>query len=534
MPPAQHRRRPRHPVRLAAAAVAASALVLAGCSTVTPTASPGGDVSWPGTSASGSPSPTGSTDPSGGPTDPELEPYYSQRLAWQSCGGSFQCADLTVPLSYDDPSGETIQIAVLRSPATGSDPIGSLVLNPGGPGGSGIDYARAARFVVSEPVLQAYDVVGFDPRGVGESAPIQCLTGPETDRLFAADGTPDDAAEVKQTAAVSELLGQRCEERSGDLLPYVGTRDAARDMDILRAALGDEQLNYLGKSYGTYLGAVYAEEFPQRVGRMVLDGVLAPDLNAEQITLGQAKAFEVALEHFVEDCGRHSDCPLTGDVEQGVQQVRNWFAALEQEPIPAQPGRPLNEALATYAVLSYLYFPSYDWPLLRDGLSAGIRGDGTVLMDMLDQRIDRAPDGSYTTNGTDAFYAVSCLDRPVSGGVARAEQLSQEWATEAPTFGPYLAWGNLPCDGWPAPPTEEPHVITADGSGPILVVSTKYDPATPYEWGVSLAEQLSNAALVSWDGDGHTAYMEGSACVDSAVDGYLLTGAVPEQDPLCQ
>ena len=227
---------------------------------------------------------------------------------------------------------------MLRSSAEGEDRIGSLVVNPGGPGGSGVEYARAARVIVSDQIRQRYDIVGFDPRGVGESDPVECLTGPQTDQFYAVDGTPDTSAEVAEVVTVSKLFGERCERRSPTQLGYVGTREAARDLDILRAALGDQQLYYLGKSYGTFLGSSYAELFPQNVGRLVLDGVLPPDLDAEQVTLGQAKAFEVALRRFVEDCQTQDDCPLPAGVEAGIRRIREFLQELDADPLPAAAG----------------------------------------------------------------------------------------------------------------------------------------------------------------------------------------------------
>ena len=231
------------------------------------------------------------------------------------------------------------------------------------------------------------------------------------------------------------------------------TESAARDMDILRAVLGDEKLNYLGKSYGTYLGAQYAELFPDRVGRMVIDGVLPSSLDSDEITLGQAKAFDVVLRRFVEDCITQDDCPLPRDVDAGVARIQQFLADLDQNPIPGTGDRMLTEALGTYAILSYLYFPPNDWDILRFGLDAAFQGDGSVLMDMMDDRIQRNPDGTFANNGNEAFYAVSCLDRPAVGGVDHAAELAERWAAEAPGVRP------VPGVGQPAV------LAVADGSG---------------------------------------------------------------------
>ena len=473
---------------------------------------------------------------SGSVTDP-LAAYYGQEVRWEGCGGDFDCTTLTVPADYDNPGQGQLELEVVRLKA--KDPRGSLVLNPGGPGGSGVDYARAARAVLTPQVVQAYDVVGFDPRGVVSSTPVDCIDDSKLDALFASDGTPDTPAEVAELAATSKLFGVGCASKSPDVAPHMDTESAARDMDILRAVLGEEKLDYLGKSYGTYLGAQYAELFPERVGRFVLDGVLPSSLDSDEITLGQAKSFDVVLRRFVEDCITQEDCPLPRDVDAGVARIQQFLAQLDQNPIPGTGDRMLTEALGTYAILSYLYFPPNDWDILRFGLDAAFQGDGSVLMDMMDDRTQRNPDGTFANNGNEAFYAVSCLDRPAVGGVDHAAELAEQWAAEAPVFGPYLAWGNLPCWQWPmgagtAEAAGDPPVFRAEGSAPILVVTTRYDPATPYEWGVQVAGELDNATLLTFDGDGHTAYTSGSSCIDRAVDAYFLEGTLPAEGTVCQ
>ena len=499
--------------RIALAAV--GALLLAGCS--------GGSEATP-------PMPTDS------PSVPaDLTEYYDQELSWQACGEDFECATLRVPRDYADPgSGEVFDLALLRAPSRGGAELGSLVLNPGGPGGSGVGYARAARAVVSPAIQDAYDIVGFDPRGVADSDPVECLSDAELDALIDADPTPDDDAEVRALIDDAGGLGQGCAARSPEIYRWMDTVSAARDMDILRAALGDPRLNYLGKSYGTALGAAYAEQFPDNVGRMVLDGVLAPDLTAEEVSLGQAVAFEEALERFVADCLDRNDCPLVADdVDAGVAEIRAFLAGLDTRPLPAQPDRPLTEALGSAAILYYLYFPPGDWAQLRSGLSAAFAGDGAPLLGLLDARLDRDPStGRYRDNAQEAFYAVTCLDRSF-GDVAEVPGRAERFAEQAPTVGPYLAWSDAVCAQWPIPPVNEPREISAEGSAPILVVSTQYDTATPYEWGVRLDDMLADSALVSYNGQTHTAYRQGSSCVDDAVDDYLLTGELPDKDPRC-
>ena len=480
-------------------------------------------------------------------SDDDLASFYGQEVRWEGCPTddefseqskeTFECATIRVPLDYAKPGEGSTELSVLRR--TVKNPRGSLILNPGGPGASGVDYARAARGVLTRPLYSAYDVVGFDPRGVVRSDPVDCLDDPQLDTYMATDGTPDTPQEVTDLAAQSKLIGMGCKARSPGIAPHMDTESAARDMDILRAVLGDEKLTYLGKSYGTFLGAQYAELFPERVGRVVLDGVLPSSLDSDEITFGQAKGFELALRRFVEDCITQEDCPLPRDVDAGVARIQQFLADLDQSPLPGMGDRVLTEALGTFAILSYLYAPPIDWEVLRFGLDAAFAGDGSVLMEMMDYRTDRNPDGTFANNGNEAIYAVNCLDRPGVGGVDHAAELAEQWAAEAPVFGPYMAWGNLPCWQYPmgagtAEAAGEPPVFRAEGSAPILVVSTKYDPATPYEWGVQVAGELDTATLLSYDGDGHLAYMSGSTCIDRAVDAYFLEGTLPAEGTVCQ
>jgi pimeloyl-ACP methyl ester carboxylesterase len=461
---------------------------------------------------------------------PDLSAFYDQQVTWHNCGNA-DCATMKVPMDYGQPDGATVDLAMARVKATG-DKIGTLFVDPGGPGGSAVDYAKAADRIVSPSVREHYDVVGVDPRGVGLSDPVRCLTDKQTDAILAVDGTPDSPAEETATIDASAEVATGCEKRGGLLYGHMGTVDAARDLDIARAVVGDDTFSYLGKSYGTMLGATYAELFPDRVGRMVLDGALPANLDLVEVTKGQADAFEVALHNFVADCLTHDDCPLSGDESHAVKQVQDWLSGLDSAPLTSG-DRALNEPLAAYAVLSYLYFPSNDYPQLRSALKAAMTyRDPDPLLQLLDARIDRGPLGRYTSNGTDAFYAVTCIDRPFTGSVDDVKRYAKEWTATAPTFGPALAWGLLPCQGWPA----TGDVITdtrAEGSNPILVVSTRHDPATPYQWGEQLAQTLANGHLVTYDSYGHTAYLRGSDCITAAVDGYLLRGTLPADGIVC-
>jgi pimeloyl-ACP methyl ester carboxylesterase len=476
---------------------------------------------------------TGSPTPVPG-VDPDLQPFYMQVLHWKGCADGFQCSTLSVPMDYDRPATRTLHLALVRLPAKDQKHrLGSLVLNPGGPGGSGVEYARAADRVVSDSVRKKYDVVGFDPRGVAASDPVHCLSSTETDALYAADPTPTTPEEIAGWVALSKGFAEKCQARVGAELKFIGTRDAARDMDVLRSALGDAKLNYLGQSYGTFLGATYADEFPTHVGRMVLDGVVDPSLTAEQTNLGQARGFELATRSFLADCAKRSDCPLGPNVDQGMTRLRDFLTALNANPLRTNdPKRPLTEGWGSYGVAEAMYSKQL-WPVLRSALKSATSGDGSLLLALADQYARRGRDGRYDGNLMDALYAVNCVDRQQTGGLAAIERDVTSFAQAAPLWGAFLAWGALPCAYWPDAPTDKPKRISAAGSGPILVVGTTRDPATPYEQAVSLSQQLSNGHLLTYDGDGHTAYRRGSGCVDAVVDAYLLKAAVPPNRKRC-
>lgn len=474
------------------------------------------------------PSPTGSRQPSATATTPTaaLDRFYDQHLDWHGCGGGFECTRVTVPLDYTRPDGPTLRLAVNRLPASGDDRIGSLLVNPGGPGVSGLDYARAATSIVSPAVRQRYDVVGFDPRGVGASHGLHCLSDRQLDAFLAYDGSPDNSAEEQGLVHQGEVLAAGCEHDDAALLAHMGTRDAARDLDVLRAVLGDKRLTYLGKSYGTYLGATYAGLFPNRVGRLVLDGPIDPALSDVDIVRGQAVGFQRALDAFVDDCLRGSNCPLSGDRQHAEERLKAFLDGVDGQPLPGLGSRKLTQSLAVLGVAVALYDEG-SWSFLRQAIASGLRGDGDSLMLLADFYADRGPGGHYTSNANEAIYAVNCLDRPPNGGdgdggLASFRADAAALAKPSPIFGPYIVWGNLPCTTWPVPAEGTPAPIAAPGARPILVVGTTRDPATPYEWAKSLAGELDSGMLLTYVGDGHTAYRRGSTCVDSVVDGYLL------------
>lgn len=506
-----------------------TAALLSGCSLIN-------RVTHPNATRSASPVPS-QAPPSDSPAG--LERFYAQQLAWAPCSGG-ECATMTVPMDYSAPDGKTLDIAVFRLRATGARQ-GSLLVNPGGPGASGISYARAASagWVVSPSVLRSFDIVGFDPRGVGDSSSITCLAPDRLDAFFAQDPTPDDPAEELLAAKMAAEFGRSCVKNSPGLAEHISTVEAARDMDILRARLGDPKLNYLGKSYGTLLGATYAGLFPQLVGRMVLDGALPPDLTSQEVNQGQAEGFERATRAWAQDC-IDSGCPLGTSVDQVMAGLRAFLLKLDSAPltrtgdatVPA-----VTEGWASYAVAAAMYDQGR-WADLTAAIKAGMAGDGTQLLELANTYTDRIPGGGYADNMQEAFYAITCLDKGESPDLGERQAEAERVSKVAPTFGSVLVWSSLPCGYWPRPasaPQGAPAKVAATGSGPIVVVGTTRDPATPYEWAQRLADQLDNGVLLSFDGDGHTAYLRSGAnsCIDKAVDAWFLKGTVPQDGLRC-
>lgn len=506
--------------------MATTGLMLAGCSVSDPF---GGGPGASSTSLAPS-----EVVPSG---EEALARFYQQRLDWSDCGSSAKCATLTVPVDYADPGGATTSVKVLTIPARSRrSRIGSLVVNPGGPGGSGVDYAKYADFIVGAQVRKAYDVVGFDPRGVASSSPIECVDATKLDGWLGQDPTPDDAAEEQTAAANVVAFGDACKANASPLVAHVSTVEAARDMDILRAALGEAKLDYLGKSYGTFLGATYADLFPTHIGRMVLDGALAPDLTPDELLLGQAKGFETATKAWAADCVDSGSCPLGSSVDAVMTGLRDLLAKLDATPATVEGDarvRELTEGWAAYGVAAAMYDQGM-WDTLTTALKPLVeKNDGTALMGLADTYAERNTDGTYSGNMMQVINAVNCLDSSDSPDLSVYEQRARAAAVQAPLFGRFLAWSGLTCGRWPIPATGKPHEITAPTAPPIVVVGTTRDPATPYEWAVRLADQLATGVLVTFDGDGHTAYTRSNSCVDNAIDDYYVKGTVPKDGLRC-
>jgi pimeloyl-ACP methyl ester carboxylesterase len=462
-----------------------------------------------------------------------LAPFYGQHIRWSECG-KFQCADVHAPLDWSDPSAGHIELALIRHYATGKR-LGSLLANPGGPGASGVDFVRKSLdFAVDKNLIEHYDIVGFDPRGVASSTAVKCY-GPSQmdDYIFGiTPGTRGSNEWISANTTEATSFGAACKQNTGALLGQVGTTSAARDLDLMRAVLGDAKLNYLGYSYGTLLGATYAGLYPKRVGRMVLDGALDPASTLADVNLGQSKGFENEFRSYVTDCLTRKGCPFSGSVDGAMATVSNLLKTLDASPIRNSDGRELGADTMVTAIITPLYSPT-EWIYLDKLFDDVMAGSARIAFILADTYYDRNADGSYQDNSTEAFSAINCLDYPVDAAPAAMRAQAAELTKAAPVFGPYMAYGDIGCSVWPYKPTRTPAPIHASGSAPILIVGTTGDPATPYQWAVNLSRELDNGHLVTYRGHGHTAYNKSNSCVNNTVDDFFVNGTVPKTDPQC-
>ncbi|MFF4791464.1 alpha/beta hydrolase [Streptomyces sp. NPDC001276] len=457
--------------------------------------------------------------------------YYQQQLDWKPCPKkpAFQCTTLKAPLDYAHPDAGDITLAATRKRATGTGAkrIGSLLYNPGGPGFPAITGLWAAADAFSPSMRAAYDLVAVDPRGVGDSTPVDCNTDTTTALPNAGVITTAGKPDFEGVDAVNEKTADTCRLHSRRLLPHVGTLEAARDLDLMRALAGDERLHFLGLSYGTYLGTTYAELFPSRVGRMVLDGAEDPSIDGYHHLLDLAHGYQVAWESFAADCATRTDCPVGHSVEEANRTLDALVAALDQNPL--QPGKDVTitgQDLLT-DVTTALRTPA--WKDLRVLLSEVTHRDTTALQKLT---ATGQKDPVFSVPG---FMAVSCLSAPLGPRFtpAQAKAALPEFVRASPQFGALESTFLQVCAHWPVGPTQPSHRITAPGTPPILVVGTTRDPATPYAWPQALARQLSSGRLLTRNGDGHTAFFQGSTCVNTAIDRYLLNGQLPPVGTVC-
>ena len=433
-------------------------------------------------------------------------------------------------------------IAVLRyRDPSQHDRLGSLVVNPGGPGVSGIEYALNAEFLLNPEILERYDIVGFDPRGVGQSTAIECLTASEQDALLSSDPKPDGDAEFAEAITETQSFIDECVAKVPNLAHF-STRDAAHDMELLRQNLGDAKLNYIGFSYGTYLGTLYAQQFPTTVGRFVLDGAIHPNLSIEQQSLIQAVAFDRALTNFISACLEIKNCPLPAGANP--QFFIDLFSKVSIQPLIASnkstgETRQITEGLVVTGTAAALYDDASGWPLLQTAIAQALLGDGTGFALLADGYSGRNSDGTYKDNQNDANIIINCLDWQEYRDNEGIRIASKDFIKAAPVFGPYVAFSGITCNilnqalGENQVTSDQNTVQIENTATPVLIIGTTHDPATPYEWSKALAAYIKGSRLITLRGEGHTGYGRGSACTDNAVDTYLTTGVLPKNNLIC-
>ncbi len=448
-------------------------------------------------------------------------------VTWSACQNGLQCATVTVPLDYAEPAGPTLAVALARHPA--SDPaarIGALIFDPGGPGGSGIDNLPTELGVLGPDVLARYDVVSLDPRGVGRSSPVRCAAADGTSTPGPLiDPVPTDLAAQLALIADFRAYATSCQATSGALLAHVGTVDVARDLDRIRAAMGEPSISYVGYSYGTLLGATYASMFPTHVHSLVLDGAIDPAVSSDDMSLQQAQGYETSFTTFASWCSGSPACswrPTSDPTTALLALVDRARAA----PLPAGGGRVVGPGEIYDALLGGLDARSF-WPTLGTALADAASGDGAAVASMADHYRNAG-----SSNASDAVEAIDCSDHPVSRDLAVYPGLAARDSAVAPIFGPLLAWGEAGCAVWPVLPSRQPSALHDTGAPPALVVGTTGDPATPYRWAQALAGDLAGSALLTRIGQDHVASYT-SICVRSAVTAYLLDGTLPPPGATC-
>lgn len=464
-------------------------------------------------------------------------------ISWQDCFDpsadvnvpeGTACGVLSVPVDYARPDGDAAGIFVIRFPATG-EKIGSLIINPGGPGESGANAALAMVGTLPQAIRERFDLVGFDPRGVGNSAPAAvCNSDEDNDRLRALDQVDYSEAGVASIEAETKQFVQRCVDEMGDeFLANLGTENVAKDLDALRQELGDDKLTYLGYSYGTRIGASYAEQFPDKVRAMILDGGIDPNADPAEADIRQAAAFQKAFDNYAADCAKTPSCPLGTDPAKAVDVYHSLVNPLVGNPAETEDPRGLSYSDAIIGTILPLYSPTL-WSRLTQGLTELTENRGDTLLSLSDEYMKRDADGHYS-NSTDVRVAVNCVDKPPI--TDRAKVVDQD--RKAREVAPFMSYGEFTghaplstCAFWPVPPTSEPHELKVEGLPPTLIVSTTNDPATPYQAGVELAEQLGGT-LLTFEGTQHTVVFQGDACVDDIAVKYLVDVTVPPAGTRC-
>lgn len=465
-------------------------------------------------------------------------------LTWGDCDdlvperttvpASTECSELEVPVDYAKPDGSKAHLAIIKFPAKGTK-IGSLLMNPGGPGQSGIEAAVAIVKQLPPEVREKFDFIGFDPRGVGASTPaIECNSDADVDRLRAENDTDYSPEGVARMEQESKDFVQRCVDKVGlEFLANVGTVNVARDLDRLRAALGDEKLTFLGYSYGTRIGTTYAEQFPQNVRALILDGVIDPNADPTEQDINQIAGFQKAFDNYAVECAKDPSCPLGTDPAQATARYRELVDPLVERPAKTRDGRGLSHSDALIGTIMVMYSPTL-WDPFTKALHQLSEGSGDILQLLADVYMQRDDDGHYS-HAQDAQTAINCVDEPPQKDRAKAVEKDRRIREVAPfqDYGEFTGHAPLSvCAFWPVPPTSKPHRMDVPGLPKLLVVSTTYDPATPYQAGVELAKQL-NGGLLTYEGTKHTIVFDGNKCVDKAATTYLINVTTPPEGARC-
>ena len=496
----------------------AGLVLTAGCTSSTP-GHPSAHPASPGTAGQSSPGRPSASLPS---TPAALASFYSQRPTWTLCDNGYECASIRVPLDYTHPHGRSIRVAVLKAPATDTKRrLGSLVVNPGGPGISGVDYAAASQDAFGTDLLQRYDIVGFDPRGVGSSTALHCASDATLNAFVNSDPSPDTRAEARRNGQIVRGLGKGCLSHDAGLARHVSTLEVARDMDVLRGVLDEPRLTYLGQSYGTLLGATYAHLFPTHVARMVLDGAIDPQASTVAFALAQARGFDGELTAYLRWCTQQHDCPAGTTMKQATRWMQGFLRRVDKAPIPSTAGGHLTIGTAVTGIQTPLYDESR-WGELSVALASAAAGDGRPLRFLADESLHRNGGGTFDDNVVQANAAMWCADHDDAVRPRRLHRYQARFVKAAPTLGPMFAASTAFCAWWPVHTGRHPGPMPTTRTPPIMVIGTTHDPATPLTFAKALARQLPDSILVTRTGHGHTAYRTGNPCVDHAAEAYLL------------
>lgn len=462
----------------------------------------------------------------------DLSRFYAQRVSWQPCGDQLECATVLVPLDYNKPSKQTVSIAVNRRLTAGPG-APSLLFNPGGPGGSGVSFVASADSVklvlnpATPSVQGAFNIVGFDPRGVGASLPLECMTQAQLD-AFTRDN-PVTAKQQAARAAAEKRLGQNCFSIGRGLVSNIGTEMVARDLDIIRAALGEAKLDYYGASYGTYIGQVYAHLFPGKVGRMVLDSVESPTASEVDLAGMQARSFEEAFNHWAATCATRKTCPAPAGTPPA--QIAAWATGLMNDlatnPIDIGTSRGFSQGDALTFASTLITQGGQVGPIALDYFFEALAQKVVKVLAQIQ------PSAIGTANSWSVNAAVMCFDRPMNGTLADTVDLASSWAKSAPTFGAYYAWFTQKCNTWPVRRGQPIASVTPVTKAPVLLVSSRHDPNTPHEWAVAASKLFSNNGLLTWEGWGHVSGTRANLCVNNAVGAYLVSGTLPAKGATC-